>query len=241
MSDAMTLSHARGPTLPALLDETVGANLRRTVARFADRQAPVDAPTGRTWTYAEFQDNVNAIASALLQLGIEPGDRVGIWSPNTPEWTLLQYTTAQIGAMLVTINPAYRVPELEFALNQSSISHVFAASSSKTSNYVAMLDEVRDRCPALRGVVIVGSGGWQAIAASRVDHATLRRIASGLKPSDPVCIQYTSGTTGSPKGATLTHTNILNNGYFVGEGLGYTEHDRLCIPVPFYHCFGIHR
>jgi fatty-acyl-CoA synthase len=159
MSDAMTLSHAPGPTLPALLDETVGANLRRTVARFADRQAPVDAPTGRTWTYAEFQDNVDAIASALLQLGIEPGDRVGIWSPNTPEWTLLQYATAQIGAMLVTINPAYRVPELEFALNQSSISHVFAASSSKTSNYVAMLDEVRDRCPALRGVVIVGSGG----------------------------------------------------------------------------------
>src|SRR5882762_10327941 len=204
MSDAMTLSHARGPARPALLDETIGANLRRTVALFADRQALVDAPSGRSWTYAQFQDDVDAIASALVQLGIEPGDRVGIWSPNTPEWTLLQYATAQIGAMLVTINPAYRVHELEFALNQSSISYVFAASSFKTSNYAA-----------------------------------LRRIASGLKPSHPVCIQYTSGTTGSPKGATLTHTNILNNGYFVGEGLGYTEHDRVCIPVPFYHCFGM--
>jgi fatty-acyl-CoA synthase len=239
MSDAMTLSHARGPARPALLDETIGANLRRTVARFADRQALVDAPSGRSWTYAQFQDDVDAIASALVQLGIEPGDRVGIWSPNTPEWTLLQYATAQIGAMLVTINPAYRVHELEFALNQSSISYVFAASSFKTSNYVAMLDEVRDRCPALRGVVIIGEARWLEIATSSVDGAALRRIASGLKPSHPVCIQYTSGTTGSPKGATLTHTNILNNGYFVGEGLGYTEHDRVCIPVPFYHCFGM--
>ena len=212
----MTPSHARGPGLPALLEETIGANLRRTVARFADREALVDAPTGRTWTYAEFQDDVDAIASALVQLGIEPGDRVGIWSPNTPEWTLLQYATAQIGAVLVTINPAYRVHELEFALNQSSISYVFAASSFKTSNYVTMLDEVRDRCPALRGVVIIGSVSWQEIAISRVDHAALRRIANGLKPSDPVCIQYTTGATGSPKGATLPHTNILNNGYFVG-------------------------
>ena len=235
----MTVSYESGPPLPALLDETIGANLRRTVARIPDHHALIDAPSGQTWTYAEFQDDIDAIASGLVRLGIEPGDRVGIWSPNTPEWTLLQYAAAQVGAILVTVNPAYRVHELEFALNQVGISYVFAAASFKTSNYVAMLDAVRRHCPALRGVVIIGSADWHEIATTRVDHATLQRIENGLRPSDPVCIQYTSGTTGAPKGATLTHTNIINNGYFVGAGLGYTEADRVCIPVPFYHCFGM--
>jgi fatty-acyl-CoA synthase len=234
-----TMSYAQGPTQPTLLDETIGANLQRTVSRFPDREALVDVPTGRTWSYCEFQADVNKIASALVQRGIEPGDRVGIWSPNTPEWTLIQYATAQIGALLVTINPAYRVHELEFALNQSGVSYVVAASSFKTSNYVAMLNQVRDRCPKLRAVVIIGSAEWSELVASPVDHHALRQVEAGLKPSDPVCIQYTSGTTGFPKGATLSHSNILNNGYFTGEGHGYTEQDRVCIPVPFYHCFGM--
>jgi fatty-acyl-CoA synthase len=234
-----TMSYAQGPTQPTLLDETIGANLQRTVSRFPDREALVDVPTGRTWSYCEFQADVNKIASALVQRGIEPGDRVGIWSPNTPEWTLIQYAAAQIGALLVTINPAYRVHELEFALNQSGVSYVVAASSFKTSNYVAMLNQVRDRCPKLRAVVIIGSAEWSELVASQVDHHALRQVEAGLKPSDPVCIQYTSGTTGFPKGATLSHSNILNNGYFTGEGHGYTEQDRVCIPVPFYHCFGM--
>jgi fatty-acyl-CoA synthase len=239
MSAATSMSYAHGPTQPTLLNETIGANLRRTVSRFADRQALVDVPTGRLWSYREFQEDVSAIASALVQRGIGPGDRVGIWSPNTPEWTLIQYATAQIGALLVTINPAYRVHELEFALNQSGVSYVVAASSFKTSDYVDMLGRVRDSCPRLRDVVIIGSGEWSELAASPVDHDALRQIEAGLKPSDSVCIQYTSGTTGFPKGATLSHTNILNNGYFTGEGRGYTEQDRVCIPVPFYHCFGM--
>jgi fatty-acyl-CoA synthase len=154
---------------------------------------------------------VNKIASALVQRGIQPGDRVGIWSPNTPEWTLIQYATAQIGALLVTINPAYRVHELEFALNQSGVSYVVAASSFKTSNYVAMLNQVRDRCPKLRDVVIIGSAEWSELVASPVDHHALRQVEAGLKPLDPLCIQNTSGTTGFPNGATLSHSNILNN------------------------------
>jgi fatty-acyl-CoA synthase len=239
MTAATPMSYAQGSRQPALLDETIAANLRRTVSRFPDRQALVDVPTGRTWSYRQFQADVEAIASALLLRGTTPGDRVGIWSPNRPEWTLVQYATAQIGALLVTINPAYRGNELAYALNQSGVSCVVAADSFKTSDYVSMLDHVRGSCPALRDAVIIGSEKWSELAAGPVDHDLLNRVQAGVKPSDPVCIQYTSGTTGYPKGATLTHANILNNGYFVGHGCGYTEDDRVCIPVPFYHCFGM--
>jgi fatty-acyl-CoA synthase len=233
------MSYARGPQTPALLNETIGQNLANTVDRFGDRLALVDVPTGRTWTYRQFLTDVRRIATALLQRGIGPGDRVGVWSPNNPEWTLLQYATAEIGALLVTINPAYRVQELEYTLNQSAVSAVFAASRFKTSDYEAMLKQVRDNCPELRSVVIIGGEEWSEIAVTKSDIQSLERVAESLEPTDPICIQYTSGTTGFPKGATLTHYNILNNGYLVGAGGGYTESDRVCIPVPFYHCFGM--
>ncbi|MGE2736041.1 AMP-binding protein [Mycolicibacterium vaccae] len=232
-------SHIRGDTSTPLLLETIGANLDRTVAAFGDREALVEVPTGRRWTYREFDADVRRLAGGLLGLGIRVGDRVGIWAPNTAEWTLVQYATARIGAILVTINPAYRLDELEYVLNQSGVRAVIAAPSFKTSDYATMLDTAADQCPALRDVIIVGSPAWEALAANAVDDTTLAGVAAGLTPSDPINIQYTSGTTGFPKGATLSHINILNNGYFVGEGLGYTEHDRVCIPVPFYHCFGM--
>mgnify|MGYP003607876383 CR=1 FL=1 len=179
------------------------------------------------------------LATGLLAGGIGAGDRVGIWSPNTPEWTITQYATAEIGAILVTINPAYRAHELEYVLNQSEMRMVVTADSFKTSDYVAMLEEVRPRCPHLEQVVVIGGPRWNTLAATAADAAALDAVAAGLSNSDPINIQYTSGTTGFPKGATLTHRNILNNGYLVGELLGYTSSDRICIPVPFYHCFGM--
>ena len=232
-------SYASGVENPPLLDETIGDNLARTVDQFGDRDAMIECATGRGWTYAEFHEATRRIATGLLARGIGPGDRVGIWSPSTAEWTMIQYATAQIGAILVTINPAYRTEELEYVLNQSSVAIVLSAASFKTSDYTAMLDAVRGRCPHLNDVVIVGSQDWSGIAETVADAAVLQDVRAGLRSSDPINIQYTSGTTGFPKGATLTHSNILNNGYFVGEGLGYTEADRVCIPVPFYHCFGM--
>ncbi|GJF16262.1 fatty-acyl-CoA synthase [Mycolicibacterium cyprinidarum] len=233
------LSYTAGVDQPPLLDEPIGDNLARTVHRFGDRAALIECATGRRWSYAEFSESTRRIATALLHKGIRPGDRVGIWSPNTAEWAMIQYATAQIGAILVTINPAYRTEELEYVLNQSATAMVLAAASFKTSDYTEMLETVGGRCPDLREVVIVGSPDWTAIAEADVDTDALQDVRAGLRPSDPINIQYTSGTTGFPKGATLTHTNILNNGYLVGEGLGYTEVDSVCIPVPFYHCFGM--
>ena len=233
------LSYVSGADQPSLLVETIGDNLARTVDRFGDRDALLECATGRRWTYAEFFEATRRIATALVHRGIRPGDRVGIWSPNTAEWAMIQYATAQIGAILVTINPAYRTEELEYVLNKSSISLVLSAESFKTSNYAEMLDAVRGRCPHLREVVIVGSPDWALIGGTEANAEVLHQVQAGLRSSDPINIQYTSGTTGFPKGATLTHANILNNGYFVGEGLGYTEADRVCIPVPFYHCFGM--
>ncbi|MFY9918377.1 MAG: AMP-binding protein, partial [Mycobacterium sp.] len=233
------LSYDAGATSPPLLDETIGDNLARTTAAFPDREAVVECATGRRWTYAAFFEATHRIATALIERGTRPGDRIGIWSPNCAEWTMIQYATAQVGAILVNINPAYRTDELEYALNQSSMCTVFAAPSFKGSDYASMLDNVRGRCPGLSDMIIIGWEPWQQIADTAVDADALARVQSGLKPSDPINIQYTSGTTGFPKGATLTHTNILNNGYFVGELLEYTEQDRVCIPVPFYHCFGM--
>ncbi|MGE2737481.1 AMP-binding protein [Mycolicibacterium vaccae] len=233
------LSYEHGPTSPPLLEATIGANLAATVAVHGGNDAVIDLPSGRRWTYSEFHDAVRRLATGLLTAGIRPGDRVGIWSPNTPEWTITQYATAEIGAILVTINPAYRTHELEFVLNQSEARLVIAADSFKTSNYATMLEEVRSRCPHLEEVVIVGGQRWNTLASNPADDAAVDEVAAALSNSDPINIQYTSGTTGFPKGATLTHRNILNNGYLVGELLGYSSDDRICIPVPFYHCFGM--
>ncbi|WNG92783.1 AMP-binding protein [Mycobacterium sp. ITM-2016-00318] len=233
------LSYDAGVTTPPLLEQTIGDNLAATVASFPDREALVECATGRRWTYAAFFEATRRIASALIERGTKRGDRIGIWAPNCAEWTMIQYASAQVGAILVNINPAYRSDELEYVLNQSSMCTVFAAQEFKSSDYVSMLENVRGRCPALSDVIVIGWEPWQQIADTAVDADVLARVQDGLRPVDPINIQYTSGTTGFPKGATLTHTNILNNGYLAGEGLDYTENDRVCIPVPFYHCFGM--
>jgi fatty-acyl-CoA synthase len=233
------LSYDAGATSAPLLDETIGDNLARTTAAVPDGEAVVECATDLRWTYREFHEATRRIATALIERGTKPGDRIGVWAPNCAEWTMIQYATAQVGAILVNINPAYRTDELEYVANQSSMCTVFAAPSFKGSDYAAMLDNVRGRCPALSDVVVIGWEPWQQIAGTETDADALSRRQSELSPSDPINIQYTSGTTGFPKGATLTHTNILNNGYLVGEGLGYTDEDRVCIPVPFYHCFGM--
>ncbi|UZJ24268.1 AMP-binding protein [Rhodococcus antarcticus] len=233
------LSHDQGPSEPALLTTTIGANLAATVAAHGSLDAMVDVTSGRRWTYDELHADVRRLAAGLLRAGLRPGDRVGIWAPNCPEWTLTQYATAEIGVILVTVNPAYRVHELEFVLNQAGIRMVVAASAFKTSDYAAMIAEVAPRCEALTDVVIIGGDRWAALAEGERDDEAVAAVASGLDAHDPVNLQYTSGTTGFPKGATLSHSNILNNGYFVGELCGYTCADRVCIPVPFYHCFGM--
>jgi len=222
-----------------LLGDTIGENLDRAVSRFPDRPALVDVPAGRRWSYAELAADVDALALGLLAAGVSVGDRVGIWAPNRAEWVLTQYATAKIGAVLVNINPAYRTSELEFVLNQSGARLLVAAQRLKTSDYAAMIDEVRPRCAALEQVVLLGTGEWDALLETgrRADPAALAAIE--LSADDPINIQYTSGTTGFPKGATLSHHNILNNGYFVGELCHYTHEDKICIPVPFYHCFGM--
>ncbi len=232
-------SYASGPSATPLLGDTIGANLRRTADRVPGNEALVDVPSGRYWTYAELAADVDRLASALLGAGTQPGDRVGIWAPNCPEWALLQFATASVGAILVTINPAYRTHELEFVLNQAGIGHLVAASQFKTSDYEAMIAEVRPRCPELHEVTIIGSAGWDHLAGAGADRSRLAEVAATLSADDPINIQYTSGTTGFPKGATLSHHNILNNGFFVGELCGYSDADRVCIPVPFYHCFGM--
>ncbi|MFE5284522.1 AMP-binding protein [Nocardia sp. NPDC056611] len=224
-----------------LLGDTIGANLDRTTAAHPDREALIDYTTGIRWTYREFTDEVNALALGLLAAGIGKGDRVGIWAPNCPQWTLTQYATAKIGAILVNINPAYRAHELRYVLTQAEIRLLVAAPAFKTSDYAAMIDEVRPECPELEQVVLLDSTEWRDLFATgrAADPDLLAAAQSALSTDDPINIQYTSGTTGFPKGATLSHHNILNNGYFVGELCGYTEQDRICIPVPFYHCFGM--
>ncbi|MCV7006854.1 MULTISPECIES: AMP-binding protein [Mycobacterium] len=233
------LSYERGPDTPALLETTIGANIADTATTFGARDALVDVAAGRRWSYRDFVADVRRLATGLLRAGVRAGDRIGIWAPNRWEWVLVQYATAEIGAILVTINPAYRARELAYALRQSGIAMVIAAAGFKDADYVAMLTEVRSDCAELRDVVIMGTAGWDELAGSDADPAALAQAAAALAPTDPINIQYTSGTTGYPKGVTLSHRNILNNGYLVGELLDYTEHDRICIPVPFYHCFGM--
>ena len=234
-------SYASGTSDVPLLGDTIGANFDRTVAAHGERDALIEFSTGRTWTYRELAVDVAAVALGLLRRGIGKGDRVGIWAPNCAEWTLTQYATAKIGAILVNINPAYRAHELEFVLNQAGIRMLIAVSAHKTSDYAGMIAQVRPRCTALSDVIMTDGPEWTDLVAlgREQDAAELAGIEQALSADDPINIQYTSGTTGFPKGATLSHHNILNNGYFVGELCHYTEQDKICIPVPFYHCFGM--
>ncbi|KFZ84305.1 AMP-binding protein [Amycolatopsis sp. MJM2582] len=242
MPDAPAVpSYASGISDTPLLGDTIGDNFDRTVAAFGDRDALVDRAAGKRWTYTELAAEVDALALGLLDLGIAKGDRVGIWSPNRWEWTCVQYATAKIGAILVNINPAYRSHELEYVLNQAGIKLIVAANSFKTSDYAGMIAEAGPKCPALEHVVLLDSPEWPSMLeiGRKADRAPLVKRQAELSADDPINIQYTSGTTGFPKGATLSHHNILNNGYFVGELCNYTEADKICIPVPFYHCFGM--
>ncbi|MBO0655687.1 AMP-binding protein [Streptomyces triculaminicus] len=238
---ALSPSHTSGPTDTPLLEHTIGADLARTVERFADREALVDVQGGRRWTYAEFGAAVAEVALGLLAKGVRKGDRVGIWAVNCPEWVMTQYATARIGAIMVNVNPAYRVHELAYVLRQAGIGVLISSTEFRTSDYRGMVEEVRADCPDLRDVVYIDDPGWEELTAlgARTDPALLTAREALLGCDDPVNIQYTSGTTGFAKGATLSHRNILNNGYFVGELLGYTEEDRIALPVPFYHCFGM--
>jgi fatty-acyl-CoA synthase len=235
------LSYSHGASSTRLLGETIGDNLAATAARVPDADALVSRHQDVRLTYAELDAEVDRVARGLLAIGIEVGDRVGIWSPNCAEWVLTQYAAARVGAVLVNLNPSYRTSEVEYALRQSGTRVLVSATSFKTSDYVAMVEKVRGGLPELERVVHIGTGDWDELldAGTGVSEADLRERSARLSCDDPINIQYTSGTTGFPKGATLSHHNILNNGYFVGEGCGYTEADRVCIPVPFYHCFGM--
>src|SRR6266852_3778470 len=234
------LSYVHGASETPLLGETIFQNLRRTAERHGDREALVVAHQGHRSTYRELVAECELVGRGLLARGVRRGDRVGIWSPNRYEWVITQYATAAIGAILVNINPAYRTSELEYVLNQSGISFLILAAGFRQADYRAMLAEVKGRCAELREALVL-EDGWEALQrdGARTSLATLRELEASLQFDDPINIQYTSGTTGFPKGATLTHHHILNNGFFIGETLRYSENDRVCIPVPFYHCFGM--
>jgi fatty-acyl-CoA synthase len=231
----MTRSYASGVADKPLIGETIGENLERTVARFGDREALVVRHQSIRLTYAELNERVDALARGLLGAGLRKGDRVGIWAPNCAEWVLVQYATAKAGIILVNVNPAYRTTELQYALDQSGCRMLIAARAFKSSDYAAMIDEVRGELGGLEQVVLLDSPEWDALVGGDGPEPD----ADALDSDDPINIQYTSGTTGFPKGATLSHHNILNNAFFVGEGCNYDETDRVCIPVPFYHCFGM--
>jgi fatty-acyl-CoA synthase len=226
----MNLAIETGPSTPALPTTTIGGALDLAVQRYGEREALVSVEQGHRYTYRELSDAVDAVARGLIARGVEKGDRVGIWSPNCSEWVLVQYATARIGAVLVTINPAYRTHELAYVIEQAGITLLIAAPSFKTSDYVAMTKEAAPDIDA----IFFGSPEWDDLW---VDGRGLPELE--LSPEEPINIQYTSGTTGFPKGATLSHANILGNGFLVGELCGYTEVDRVCVPVPFYHCFGM--
>jgi len=234
-------AYDKGRTDIPLLDETIPQNLQRTIQEHAYREAIVSRQQKIRWNYFEFGERVGALAMSLMHAGLEKGDRVGLWSPNYAEWTLVQYATAEIGVILVNINPAYRTHELAFVLNQSGCPWIIAAPEFKTSNYVAMIADVAEQCPQLERAIFFWTDDWNHLTEGdeMVSEEELIARRESLEPDEPINIQYTSGTTGFPKGATLTHRNILNNGYFVARRQRFTSADRLCIPVPFYHCFGM--
>ncbi len=259
----LTESYARGDAQPPLIEQTIGAFFDAMAARFSEREALVVAHQRRRCTYRQLQQDANRLASALLRLGLKPGERVGIWSHNNAEWVLMQLATAKAGLVLVNINPAYRTSEVEYALNKVGCVALVTMPSFKTSDYIGMLRELTpewagqrpgalraDRLPGLRHAIwidVAGEGAEQPgfmrfsdlMATGDPADARLAQVAVLLHAQDPINIQFTSGTTGFPKGATLTHRNILNNGFFIGEAMKLSEQDRLCIPVPLYHCFGM--
>ena len=235
------LAYAAGPTDRPLLTVTIGQNLAATVASHGDSEALVSVHQDIRWTYDEFARRVADLAKGMLGAGLVAGDRVGLWSPNYAEWTLLQFATAEIGVILVNVNPAYRTHELAYALNQSECRWIVAAPKFKTSDYRSMVASVRDECAQLERAVFFWDDDWYELCggSATVSNADLDACRAKLACDDPINIQYTSGTTGFPKGATLTHKNILNNGHNVTSGQNITHEDRVCIPVPFYHCFGM--
>ncbi|MBC7761124.1 MAG: AMP-binding protein [Candidatus Saccharibacteria bacterium] len=233
-----------------LLECTIGDHFEGIVERFAHRDALIEVATGRHWSYSELNSAIDDFALGLMGLGVERGDRVGIWSPNCAEWTIVQYATAKIGAILVNVNPAFRISELEYVIRQCGMRMLISAPSDKNSDYTAMARDAFISCSDLHELVFIGtdtdptrSGEFDYTALITAGHTVslldLRHRMNELTANDPINLQYTSGTTGFPKGATLTHRNILNNGFFIGELLDYTEHDRVVLPVPFYHCFGM--
>ena len=255
----LSLSDATGSTRDPLLEITIGEAFRGTAGRFPDHLALVVRHQGIRWTWAEYAREVDRLAAGLLTLGIVPGDRVGIWSPNRVEWCLAQFATARIGAIMVCVNPAYRLYELEYALNKVECKALITAERFKSSDYLGMLQTLAPelaRCapghldshalPHLKTVIRMGEERTAGMFNFEVicdvgtsDLAQIEPIAAGLRTNDPINIQFTSGTTGNPKGATLTHRNILNNGMILGDSMRLTENDRLCVPVPLYHCFGM--
>ncbi len=236
----LAASYAHGASPHALLGETIGANLRRTVFAHGDADALVVRSQNVRFSWRELWNETTRLAKGLMAQGIRQGDRVGIWSPNRYEWVIVQFATARIGAILVNVNPAYKSAELEYALKQSGMKLLLLARAFRTSDYVGMLDAVRGCCPQLERSLVIDSD-WGALldSGAAVSDDELAAREASLQFDDAINIQYTSGTTGFPKGATLSHHNILNNGFFIGEALRYTARDRVCIPVPFYHCFGM--
>jgi fatty-acyl-CoA synthase len=235
----MRRSYAHGTGELALLADTIGENLSRTAARVPDAEALVCCQQGQRLTYAELDEAVDRLASGMLAAGLAKGDRVGVWGPNRMEWVLVQYATARLGVILVNINPAYRTGELRYALGQSGCRWLFSASGVKNADFRAMAAQVSGELPQLERTVFFEDEEWATLAARAPDRDALAARARELDFDDPINIQYTSGTTGFPKGATLSHHNILNNAYLIGELLRYDERDRVCIPVPLYHCFGM--
>ena len=257
---ALTQSYTHGASEKPLIGDTLGEHFDKTIARWAEREALVVVHQDVRWTYTELGERVDQFAAALLAIGLQPGDRLGIWSPNNAEWTITQFAAHKVGVVLVNINPAYRLAELEYALNKVEGKGLVSAVTFKSSRYIEMLKELApeldscqpgalqaERLPHLRAVISIGetptSGVWSFDEVMAMGEGaapeTARNAVRGLQFDDPINIQFTSGTTGAPKGATLTHHNLLNNGYFIGESLRMTEIDRICIPVPLYHCFGM--
>lgn len=234
-------SYVSGVAAAPLLGDTIGDHLTRAAAVHGDSDALVDRPSGRRWTYRELVTEVDAVAQGLLGAGIGKGDRVGIWAANCPEWVFVQYACATVGAVLVNLDPAYGTRELDFVLRKAGVRLLVSGVEYRGTDCAAVLEEVRVGCPGLERVLVIGGDAWTALcsAGRLADPGLLAVRRAGLCPDDPINIQFTSGTTGFPKGATLTHHNILNNGYSVGQLLRYTEADRVCVPVPFFHCFGM--
>jgi len=237
---ANNLSYDHGVSQTPLIGETISQALFKTVRRFPDHEALVVPYQNYRVTYREFWKQVGEVSKGILSYGVNKGDRVGIWSPNRYEWVLVQFATARIGVILVNVNPAYKAAELKYALKQSEISLLIMSKGFRQTNYLDILGEVRASCIHLKQIVVIDHD-WQSLleAGSKISEEALDQLDAQLQFDEPINIQYTSGTTGFPKGATLSHHNILNNGFFIGERLNYTEKDKVCIPVPLYHCFGM--